>query len=401
MITFKISVLRLIYLGLWEGIILIYFDNSATTKPYKEVLDSFIKVSTDYFGNPSSLHRFGGEAEKLLTKGRKQIADLLEAKPSEIVFTSGGTESNNLAVKGTALMHRNRGNHIITSAVEHASIRESFYQLEELGFHVTFIPVDSEGTIDVKTLERAITNQTILVSIMHVNNEVGTIQPIEEIGKMLQNYPKIVYHVDNIQGVGKVPLHIKKCSIDLCSFSGHKFHGLKGTGLLYVREGIQLSPLLTGGSQERKYRSGTENVAGMVALAKALRMTLEKEQKHSLQMFKIKETIIDGLEKIEDIIVHTPRNNSAPHIINFSIKGFKAEVFVHALEEKEIYVSTTSACSSKKKEGSSTLLAMGIHQDLVKSAIRISLSYENTMDEALFVIDAIGEKVNKLKEVMK
>lgn len=365
------------------------------------MLDSFIKVSTDYFGNPSSLHRFGGEAEKLLTKGRKQVAELLDVKQSEIIFTSGGTESNNLAVKGTAFMHRNRGNHIITSAVEHASIKESFHQLEELGFEVTFIPVNSEGRIDVQDIERAITDQTILVSVIHVNNEVGTIQPVEDIGKILKNYPKIIYHVDNVQGVGKVPLDLRKCFVDLCSFSGHKFHGLKGTGLLYIRDGVKLSPLLTGGSQERKYRSGTENVAGMVALAKALRMTLAKEQNHLLEMEKIKQALRSGLESIEGITIHTPRNNSAPHIINFSIKGFKAEVFVHALEEKGIYVSTTSACSSKKKEGSSTLLAMGLHEDFVKSAIRISLSYENTMEEAIFVIDAIKATVNKLKEVMK
>lgn len=379
----------------------IYFDNSATTKPYKEVVDSFVRVSTDYFGNPSSLHRIGGEAEKLLSKGRKQIAEQLGVKPSEIIFTSGGTESNNLAIKGTALMHRKRGNHIITTSVEHASIKESFRQLEELGFEFTIIPVDHEGRINVQDVENAISDQTILVSVMHVNNEVGTIQPIEKIGNLLKNYPKIIFHVDHIQGVGKVPLNLYKENIDLCSFSGHKFHGLKGTGLLYIREGVMLSPLFTGGSQERKFRSGTENVAGMVSLAKALRLTLENMDEHVQKILPMKETIITGIQDIEEIVVHTPDTGSAPHIINFSLKGFKAEVFVHALEEKDIYVSTTSACSSKKKTGSNTLSAMGVSEDLVKGAIRISLSYENTMEEAHFVVKAIRETVIKLKEVMK
>ncbi|MDQ0156504.1 cysteine desulfurase family protein [Robertmurraya andreesenii] len=379
----------------------IYFDNSATTKPYKEVVDSFVKVSTDYFGNPSSLHRIGGEAEKLLSKGRKQIAEQLAVKPSEIIFTSGGTESNNLAVKGAALMHRNRGNHIITSAVEHASIKEPYKQLQELGFEVTILPVDDEGRVSVRELANAISDQTILVSVMHVNNEVGTIQPIEQIGALLTSYPKVLFHVDHIQGVGKVPLNLQKSHVDLCSFSGHKFHGLKGTGLLYVREGVTLSPLLTGGSQERKYRSGTENVAGAVALAKALRLTLENMDEQVPRILKLKETIIRGIQDIEEIVVHTPAVNSAPHIINFSVKGFKAEVFVHALEEKDIYVSTTSACSSKKKAGSSTLTAMGVPEEIAGSAIRISLSHENTIEEANFVVDAIKETVNKLREVMK
>lgn len=379
---------------------MIYFDNSATTKPYKEVIDSFLKVTTEYFGNPSSLHRMGGEAEKLLNMGRKQIADLLEVKANELIFTSGGTESNNLAVKGAALMHRKRGNHIVTTAVEHASIKESFQQLAELGFKVTYLPVDREGRVHVKDVEQAISNDTILVSIMHVNNEVGTVQPIEEIGKILKKYPKILFHVDNIQGIGKVPLHLQKCSVDLCSYSAHKFHGLKGTGLLYIREGVHISPLLTGGNQERKHRSGTENVAGMVALAKALRMTLENEKKQSDKLLQIKEALIKGLSELEEVTIHTPAKDSAPHIINFSMKGFKAEVFVHALEEKDIYVSTTSACSSKKQAVSSTLIAMGVQEEEAKSAIRISLSYDNTIEEAHFVIKAIKETVNKLKEVM-
>lgn len=383
------------------GIHLIYFDNSATTKPYKEVVDAFVKVSTDFFGNPSSLHQIGGEAEKLLSRGRKQIAELLAVKPSEIIFTSGGTESNNLAIKGAALKNRHCGNHIITTNVEHASVRESVQQLKEMGFEVTFIPVDHEGRVKAEEIAGAITDETILVSVMHVNNEVGSIQPIQEIGELLKDYPKILFHVDHIQGVGKIPLNLTNRHIDLCSFSAHKFHGFKGTGFLYIRDGVQLTPLFTGGSQEGKQRSGTENVAGMVSLAKALRMTLDFEEKKIDDVLEVKEALRKGIEKIEGITVHTPVNNAAPHILNFSVKGFKAEVFVHALEEKNIYVSTTSACSSKKSAGSSTLFAMGVPEELAKSAVRVSLSYDNTIDEAQYVIAAIQETVNQLKEVMK
>lgn len=363
-------------------------------------MDSFVKVTSEYFGNPSSLHKLGGEAEKLLSKARKQVSDLLGVKPTEVIFTSGGTESNNLAIKGAAIQHRNRGTHIITTAIEHASVKETFLQLEELGFQVTYIPVDEKGRVKVKDIENAISDETILVSVMHVNNEVGTIQPIKEIGNLLKNYPKIIFHVDNIQGVGKVPLDLNKSSIDLCSYSAHKFHGLKGTGMLYIRDGVKISPLLTGGSQEKKHRSGTENVAGMVALARALRMSLEREKTHLQNLLRVKETIINGIGKIEGVTIHTPASGSAPHIINFSIKGFKAEVFVHALEEKDIYVSTTSACSSKKQASSSTLIAMGVAEEMAKSAVRISLSYENTVEEALFAVNAIKETINNLKEVM-
>lgn len=380
---------------------MIYFDNSATTKPYKEVIDSFVKVSSDFFANPSSLHQAGDQAEKLLSQGRRQIAQLLHVKPSEIFLTSGGTESNNLAIKGAAWMHRNRGKHIITTAIEHPSVRETVNQLSELGFEVTFIPVNKEGRININDIENAISQNTILVSVMHVNNEVGTIQPISEIGKLLANYPKILFHVDNVQGVGKVPLDLHSSGVDLCSFSGHKFHGVKGTGILYIREGVKISPLLSGGGQEQNIRSGTENVAGAVAMAKALRMTMEKQSTGLKTLAEMKDVLMKELSKIEELVVHTPLNHSAPHIINFSIKGLKGEVFVHALEEKNIYVSTTSACSSKKKGISHTLQAMGIADDIAKGAIRLSLSYNNTMDEALYVISAIKTTVNNLKEVLK
>lgn len=380
---------------------MIYLDNSATTKPYPEVVDSFAKVALEYFGNPSSLHQLGGTAEKLLSQARAQIAKLLQVKDTEIVFTSGGTESNNLAIKGTALMYRGRGKHIITTEVEHASVREAMEQLKDLGFQITYIKPDQFGRISVNELEKAITPDTILVSVIHVQNEVGAIQPIKEIGTMLKEYPKILFHVDHVQGIGKVPLNLIDCGIDLCSLSGHKFHGLKGTGVLYLREGLQISPLFSGGNQEFKQRSGTENVPGMVAMAKALRLTMDSYQDKRDSLIEVMQYLKNELETISEIIIHTPKDNAAPHILNFSIKGFKGEVFVHALADKGVYVSTTSACSSRQAAISKTLLAMGISQDEAKSAIRLSLSYQNTIEEAKTAIKAIKATINQLGEVMK
>ncbi|PLR83712.1 cysteine desulfurase NifS [Bacillus canaveralius] len=380
---------------------MIYFDNSATTKPYKEVLDSYVKVSSDYFGNPSSLHSAGAQAEKLLSRARAELAKLMNVKANEIYFTSGGTEGNNLAIKGAALAYKGRGRHIITTQVEHTSVREAIEQLKrDYGFNVTYIAPDSDGRVRITDIEKAITDETMLVSVIHVNNEVGTIQPICEIGHMLKNYHKIIFHVDHVQGIGKVPLDMYECGIGLCTISGHKFHGLKGTGALFVKGGLTLSPLFSGGNQESKIRSGTENVAGMVAMAKAMRMTFSKREEHLQQMEAIKEKLREELQTIVGVKIHTPRKFSAPHILNFSIKGFKAEVFVHALEEEGVYVSTTSACSSKQKTASSTLLAMGVPDDEAGSAVRISLSYDNTVEEAGQVIDTIKNAIDKLGRVM-
>ncbi|RSD27880.1 cysteine desulfurase family protein [Mesobacillus subterraneus] len=380
---------------------MIYLDNSATTKPYKEVLDSFLKVSVDFFGNPSSLHKIGGQAEKLLQQARSQVARLLNVKDSEVLFTSGGTESNNLAVKGAAIAHRERGRHIVTTGIEHASITNAMMQLETLGFDITYVKPDANGFVSTEAIEREMREDTILVSVIHVNNEVGTIQPINEIGALLRNYPKALFHVDHVQGVGKVPIDFYEAGIHLCTISGHKFHGLKGTGALFIREGVRLSPLFSGGNQEWKQRSGTENVAGMVAMSKALRMTMEQRKEKLNQMKAAMEIVRSGISQIAEITIHTPPENSAPHILNFSIKGLKAETFVHALEEKDIYVSTTSACSSKKKAPSKTLLAMGVPLESAESAIRISLTYRNTVEEAEKAVEAITEAVKHLSEVVK
>ncbi|MDM5330704.1 cysteine desulfurase family protein [Neobacillus sp. CF12] len=380
---------------------MIYFDNSATTRPYKEVLDSFVKVSSDFFGNPSSLHGLGVQAEKLLTQARVQVANLLSVKPSEIYFTSGGTESNNLAIKGTAISHKNRGKHLILSSVEHPSVRGAMDQLKKLGFNITYIPADQNGRVNVEDIKASIQKDTILVSVMHVNNEVGTIQPIKEIGELLKQYPTIFFHVDAVQAIGKVPLNLVKNGIDLCSFSAHKFHGLKGTGALFIREGVKLDPLFSGGNQEWQVRSGTENVAGAVAMAKALRMSMMSSESGIERMRKVKGVLREELSRIDGLTINTPLEDSAPHILNFSIRGIKAEVLIHALEQKGIFLSTTSACSSKKQLPSQTLLAMGVPDDLADSAFRISLSYDNTEDEARTVVNAIEESAKQLRKVMK
>jgi cysteine desulfurase len=381
--------------------VMIYLDNSATTKPFPEVVDSFVTVATKYFGNPSSLHELGMKAERLLTQSREQVAKLLGVKPGEIIFTSGGTEANNFAIKGVALHYRHRGNHIITTAIEHPSVAEPYKQLEEIGFEVTYLPVNEKGIVNVDELAQAIRDNTILVSIMHVNNEIGSIQPIEKIGRFLKQYPKIIFHVDHVQGIGKVPLHLKEAHVDLCTMSAHKFHGLRGAGILYVRNGVRLSPLLAGGGQEMQLRSGTENVAAIVAMTKALRMSLEKYEKQLAYLLDVKEKWIKELQAIPDIQLNTPLDNSAPHIINFSLNGLKSEVFVHELAKQQIFVSTTSACSSKKRAPSKTLLAMGADQKRAESSIRISLSYENTLEEIPIVIQAIKDAIKKLQEVTR
>ncbi|MFC7373363.1 cysteine desulfurase family protein [Fictibacillus iocasae] len=380
---------------------MIYFDNSATTRPYEEVVQTFASVSRQFFANPSSLHSKGGEAERLLNKARQNIASYLGAEPSEVIFTSGGTEGNNIAIKGTALAHKERGMHLITTMAEHASVYETFHYLETIGYSVTYLPVYPNGQISLEDLEKSITNQTTLVSILHVNNETGVIQPVEDIGKILAAHPKIVYHVDHVQGVGKVPLGLKGANIDLCTISGHKFHGLKGTGALFVRNGITLSPLFTGGEQEGRVRAGTENVAGIVSLAKAMRMTLDEAKEKREMLQEIQAYLMDALSSVEGIKINTPVNGTAPHILNFSVEGIKPEVFIHTLEEKDIFVSTRSACSSKKAGPSRVLLSMGVNESLASSAIRISLSFDNTINEAEMAVNAIKSAVKNLREVMR
>ncbi|MGE6378695.1 cysteine desulfurase family protein [Peribacillus muralis] len=379
---------------------MIYFDNSATTKPYPEVLESFLKVSSDYFGNPSSLHGLGVQSEKLLSAARKQVADLLQVNSSEIYFTSGGTEGNNLAIKGAAHSRMNRGKHIITTAIEHPSVEDACQSLTHAGFEITILPVNESGQIELTDLKDALREDTVLVSIMHVNNEVGSVQPIAEVGKVLSHYPNVLFHVDNVQGAGKVPLSLRKAYVDICTFSGHKIHGLKGTGFLYVREGVRIEPLFHGGNQETKIRSGTENVAGIVALSKAFRISMNNQLLYHDKLERIKKYLYKGLMEMQGVLVNSPEEG-APHILNFSVPLLKSEVLLHALESDGIIVSTTSACSSKKRTVSKTVDAMFHDQARSESVIRISTTYGNGLDEAKQVLAAIQKIVANLEKIMR
>ncbi len=378
---------------------MIYLDNSATTKPFPEVIESYTAVAANYFGNPSSIHRLGMEAEKLLMQARAQIAAILEVKQSEIYFTSGGTEGNNMALKGVSSFYKTRGKHIITTRIEHDSIKRVMEQLEQDGFTITYLPVDEQGFVAVDDIKKHIQNDTILVSIMHVNNETGAIQEIAAIGELLKQYPKILFHVDGVQAVGKTPFSFKDHHIDLYTMSAHKFHGLKGNGILYAKEGLPLSPLLAGGGQERNMRSGTENVAGAVSTAKALRMQMENYKMHFSKMQELNKFIRKQLESMDGTLVHSPVH-SVPHIINFSAEGIKAEVLIHALEEKGIFISTTSACSSKTNTVSKTLLAMGVPEHIAESSFRISLAYENNKKELEEAMTVLKETIHWLRGVM-
>ncbi|MFZ2504897.1 MAG: cysteine desulfurase family protein [Trichococcus flocculiformis] len=360
---------------------MIYFDNSATTKMYPEVLDTYRKVNEQFFGNPSSLHRIGNEADALLQQSRKQIAQLMAVQPDEIFFTSGGTESDNWAIKGTAMEKFHAGKHMIASSVEHPAVSKSLEQLGKLGFEITYLPVDTDGIISVEELGKAIRKDTILVSVMAINNEVGSIQPIEAIGELLENYPWVHFHVDAVQAVGEcVPL-IQHPRVDLLSLSAHKFHGPKGVGILYKKHGKRIAPLLTGGGQEAGMRSTTENVGGVAAMAKALRMTLENGASSREQEQLVRGKLFAALSEYEDVRIFSPEDG-AGHILCFAMKGVRGEVMVHAFESQDIFISTTSACSSRKKGTPYTLGSMGVPLSWSQCAVRISLSGENTQAEA-------------------
>lgn len=363
---------------------MIYFDNSATTKISPEVLATYDTVSQKIWGNPSSLHNFGEEAWNLLEQARQQVAKLFGVKASEIIFTSGGSEGDNWVIKGTAFAKRRFGKHIITTAVEHAAVRNSMAQLEELGFDVTYLPVDSEGRINPADVKAALRPDTILVSIMAVNNEIGTVQPIKEVGEILKDYPNVHYMVDAVQAIGKgLDSAIFSDRVDFATFSGHKFHAPRGTGFVYMKSGRKIAPLISGGGQERTLRSGTENTPGDVAMARAIRLVKENEQRAVQQEQAIKERIYDHLKKFDHVKIFSGRDQGfAPHILCFAIVGVRGETIVHAFEEQGIYISTTSACSSKKHAEAGTLAAMKVPENEATSAVRISLGDQNTIEEA-------------------
>ncbi|HJV46473.1 MAG TPA: cysteine desulfurase family protein [Bacillota bacterium] len=379
---------------------MIYFDNGATTPLYPEVVESMKQVLGNYYGNPSSLHHLGVQADKLLEQSRELAAKFLGVNPGEVIFTSGATESNNTAIKGVAFQYGKRGKHIITSAIEHSAVYDTCIQLRDhFGYELTILPVDKDGMVRIEDLKNAVREDTILVSIMYINNEVGSIQPIAEIGKVLRDYPKILFHVDAVQAFGKIPVEPSKVGVDLLSLSAHKFHGPKGIGLLYVRKGIKLLPLMAGGGQEGNYRSGTENLAGIVGMVKAMRITLEKLNHQSNELSQARKVLWNGLQQLEGCYLNTPEQGS-PHILNFSLPGLKSEVVLHALEDEGIYVSTKSACSSKSGLPSRVLSAMGLDDERAKSSIRVSLSYLNTLDEARQFNETITKLVPQIKKML-
>lgn len=379
---------------------MIYFDNSATTAIYPLALDTYVKTSQRIMGNPSSLHDLGTQASRLLQQARKQIAELLTVQTNEIFFTSGGTEGDNWVLKGTAIAKRDYGNHIIISSVEHPAISRTVAQLSELGYEVSIAPVDEKGFVIVDKLKELIRPETILVSVMGVNNEIGAIQPIEEISKVLESYPKIHFHVDAVQAIGKVDQAKWLTSrVDFATFSAHKFHGPRGVGFIYWKTGKKLAPLLNGGGQESGQRATTENLPAIVAMSRALRMHLEKKEERPNHTAVIRQYLKEALSGFDKVAIFSGDDNFAPHILTFGIKGIRGEVLVHALEEKQIFVSTTSACSSRKKVDSSTLHAMNVPHEIATTAVRVSLDEANTMAEAEQFMIVFNHLYNRFSKI--
>ena len=361
---------------------MIYFDNSATTKPYPEALETYMQVASKILGNPSSLHRLGDQATRILDASRQQIADLIGKKSDEIFFTSGGTEGDNWVIKGVAFEKAQFGKHIIVSAIEHPAVKESALWLKSQGFEVDFAPVDEEGFVDVEALADLIRPDTTLVSVMSVNNEIGSVQPIETISELLADKPTISFHVDAVQALAKIPTEKYLTErVDFATFSSHKFHGVRGVGFVYIKSGKKITPLLTGGGQERDYRSTTENVAGIAATAKALRLSMEKLDIFTSKTGQMKSVLQQALLDYPEIFVFSDEKDFAPHILTFGIKGVRGEVVVHAFEDYDIFISTTSACSSKAGKPAGTLIAMGVDKDKAQSAVRLSLDLENDMSQ--------------------
>ncbi len=361
---------------------MIYFDNSATTKPYPEALATYTEVATRIWGNPSSLHNLGSQATRILEASRKQIAELIGKKAEEIYFTSGGTEGDNWILKGVAFEKAPYGKHIIVSDIEHPAIKESAAWLKTQGFQVDYAPVDARGFVKVDALSSLLRPDTTLVSVMAVNNEIGSIQPIHEIAALLEDRPTISFHVDAVQALAKVATEVYLPErVDFATFSSHKFHGLRGVGFVYIKEGKKITPLLTGGGQEKEMRSTTENVAGIAATAKALRLAMENQEAFASKTQQMKEVIRKELANYPDVTVFSGEDHFAPHILTFGIKGVRGEVVVHAFEEFDIYISTTSACSSKAGKPAGTLIAMGVDKSIAQTAVRLSLDIENDMSQ--------------------
>lgn len=378
----------------------VYLDNSATTRCFDSVVDVVAKVMCEDYGNPSSMHMKGVQAENYVKMARNVIAKNLKVNEKEIYFTSGGTESDNLAIIGTALANHRAGNHIITSCIEHPAVLRTMEYLETLGFRVTYLPVDHYGRVCLEALEEALTPETILVSVMHTNNEIGSLQPLAEIGSMIKRFnPSIAFHVDAVQGYGKFRIYPKKMGIDLLSVSGHKIHGPKGVGFLYIHEKIKIKPISYGGGQQKGMRSGTDNVPGVAGLAKAVEEVYKYLDRDIEKLYYLKKYFVDGVLQIPEVKINGLTGyDSAPHIVSVSIRGIRSEVVLHALEDRGIYVSAGSACSSNKPAVSATLKAIGVERDLLDSTIRFSFSIFTTKEEIDYTLKVLYDIIPMLRK---
>lgn len=378
----------------------VYLDNSATTRCFPEVAELMKQIMCEDYGNPSSLHRKGVQAENHLRTAKETIAKILKVNEKELLFTSGGTESDNLALIGAAHANCRRGKHLITTSIEHPAILQTMKYLEEEGYRVTYLPVDEKGCIRLEDLQRAITGETILVSIMYTNNEVGSQQPIAQAGALIKKMnPQILFHVDAVQGFGKARIYPKKMNIDMLSVSGHKIHGPKGVGFLYVDSRVKLKPIVFGGGQQGGMRSGTENVPGIAGIAKAAQIMYANYDQDMEKLYNLKKCFIEGIKKIDQVIVNGPDcMDGAPHIVSVSFSGVRSEVLLHSLEDKGIYVSAGSACSAHKPQPSATLMAMGVPKDLLSSTIRFSFSVFTTMEEINYTLEALYDIIPMLRK---
>ena len=376
-----------------------YFDNSATTRCYPEVAEIVVETMTEDFGNPSAMHLKGVEAEKYVREAAQTLAKILKVNEKEIIFTSGGTESNNLALFGGADANKRSGNHIITTSVEHAAVGQPAERLEQMGYEVTIVPVDHRGVVQLEALEKALRPDTILVSTMYVNNEVGAVMPVEEIAKLVhEKSPKALYHVDAIQAFGKYRIYPKKAGIDMLSVSSHKIHGPKGVGFLYINEKARIQPQILGGGQQAGMRSGTDNVPGIAGLGVAAKMVYTDFDEKNEHMYQLKERLAEGFLKLPDVRLNGMEiREGAPQILSASFLGVRSEVLLHTLEEKGIYVSAGSACSSHKRKAAGTLSAMGMEAAQRESTLRFSFSEENTFEEVDYALEVIGQVLPMLR----
>lgn len=377
----------------------IYFDNSATTRPSPAVVDMMLRTLTEDFGNPSAMHKKGMDAERYIREARKTVADTLKVSPGEIIFTSGGTESNNFALIGTALANRRRGTRIVTTPIEHAAVSEPLKFLKKQGFIVETVPVDGRGLPDMDALRGLLTEDTILVSAMFVNNEIGTVLPVGEIGAMVKKMcPLALFHVDAIQAYGKFRIDPRTLGIDLMSVSGHKLHGPKGSGFLYIRSGSHLVPVIYGGGQQDAMRSGTENVPAIAGLGVAAGEAYEGFEEKREHLWRLREKLAAGLSGMDRVVIHgLPGREGAPHILNAAFPGVRSEVLLHALEDRGIYISAGSACSTHKNTASSTLTAIGVPREELNSSVRFSFSIDNTEEEVEETLRVLAEILPMLR----